>query len=519
MSKKSILNSDGVHHVSCCICGTLVSSAHRHYVTEKNIQLLRNFFDSVPAAQGNILLGQSFCCAHLVPNHLNRIRQLEANMLVMNPFVDPVSLSVNDRQLTVLAKKAQKRRKKRELMIEDRRIKRRRSLRLDTDVDQGELPALRRFFNDAGFSSGTLGFADDLAPMPFLRETAEVIKRLQAQVQQKETVIKEFILRTEAVLIWSNLKDDEVKLKVFTGLTLEEFGRVTSRYSGSVSMQGRKEDGMSNDDRVLLAMAWLGRCFSKSAIAILAARALRTVGDSIDAVMKVLSKSYEDELKLPTLAETIANTPQSFRENCGNYLACVIPDGTSLQLNSPLRSGKSFFTVYKGHHSFRYFVVVDIHGRILYVSELASGSMIDESLWSESSVEHFFKSSWEPEFNILNSGRQSNHMRFVAVGGDKGYSNLKIDTGFFRLLVTESGAASDELKSQRMKDKTKKYSSAFAPYRSVVERTIRRMKLFERLGSKNNCINQLRVLSDAVKFVAGFHNEELRIGNIKIVHY
>lgn len=52
-------------------------------------------------------------------------------------------------------------------------------------------------------------------------------------------------------------------------------------------MQGRKEDGMSNDDRVLLAMAWLGRCFSKSAIAILEARLLRIVGDPIDALPKV----------------------------------------------------------------------------------------------------------------------------------------------------------------------------------------------------------------------------------------
>lgn len=81
-------------------------------------------------------------------------------------------------------------------------------------------------------------------------------------------------------------------------------------------------------------------------------------------------------------------------------------------------------------------------------------------------------------------------------------------------MVTDSATRTPELKAQQ---KSKVHvSTKLAPVRSVVERTIRRIKLFGRLGSSINHANQLDLLMLAVQLAAGLINESIDLGLLSL---
>jgi hypothetical protein len=106
----------------------------------------------------------------------------------------------------------------------------------------------------------------------------------------------------------------------------------------------------------------------------------------------------------------------------------------------------------------------------------------------------------------------------IAVGGDKGYPGIEVNEELFHVLVTDSASRTDELKRR---DKAKRKSITVTPKlaatRSVVERTIRRIKMFLRLGSSTNQISQAPILELARGFVCGFINESLSLGELSLL--
>lgn len=82
-------------------------------------------------------------------------------------------------------------------------------------------------------------------------------------------------------------------------------------------------------------------------------------------VLKVLNKEYSKEVFLTSLDQLALDTCTEFKSNFPQFHGLLIPDGTSLVLHNPLRNGKTYYTVCKGHNSLRYFILVNSLGRIV----------------------------------------------------------------------------------------------------------------------------------------------------------
>jgi hypothetical protein len=237
--------------------------------------------------------------------------------------------------------------------------------------------------------------------------------------------------------------------------------------------------------------------------------------DAVTRTIPIMAHAYEDKLKTPSFADVVAAS-KTFAAAFPNFLTVVIPDGTSVVLGCPLQAGKLFFTKYKGHHSMRYFIVTDAAGRIVFVSGMYPGSVSDAAMWEATAVNNVFDKAWRAD--ILNVQRTaSSSSSRVAVGGDKGYPSIKVSNDIFAVLVTESAAKTDAANEGEKKRPNVEYSATFAPLRAVVERTIRRIKLFERLGGSANYASQGKLLEHSVRFVCGYINDDIDAGRLSLV--
>ena len=129
-------------------------------------------------------------------------------------------------------------------------------------------------------------------------------------------------------------------------------------------------------------------------------------------------------------------------------------------------------------------------------------------MWNKSHFPSMLASKYE------NGLAQIRPFKKIAIGGDKGYPAIVVPRESFAVVVTDSATRTPELKAQQ---KSKVHvSTKLAPVRSVVERTIRRIKLFGRLGSSINHANQQDLLMLAVQFAAGFINESIDLGFLSL---
>jgi hypothetical protein len=239
-------------------------------------------------------------------------------------------------------------------------------------------------------------------------------------------------------------------------------------------------------------------------------RKLPTIKTVVRSVIVVLMNQYAKEVCLQSLDELIAETSAEFKTSFSQFHGVLIPDGTSLVLHNPLRNGKLFYTAYKGHNSLRYFVLVNSFGRIVYVSKSYPGSKSDSHLWGNSGIADTLSAHYRPELDDAKPRKK------IAIGGDKGYPNIDVDEQLFHVLVTDSASRTPKLKA-RGKKKTTTITTKLAGIRSVVERSIRRIKLFERLGSSSNQVGQGKLLYKATRFVCGFVNESLDLGELSLL--
>ena len=156
----------------------------------------------------------------------------------------------------------------------------------------------------------------------------------------------------------------------FSGLRRPQFDRVLDIYQAGRKKSGRKLGSVNDQDRVLFTLAWMNN-YSFKRISLFSGTMEDTVAKIVNSSLVILSTAYQKYIYLPPLNELVASNSVEFRNTFGHqFCSMLIPDGTSLMLNNPLRNGKEYFTSYKGHNSLRYFILVDTRGRIVYVSKL-----------------------------------------------------------------------------------------------------------------------------------------------------
>ena len=133
-------------------------------------------------------------------------------------------------------------------------------------------------------------------------------------------------------------------------------------------------------------------------------------------------------------------------------------------------------------------------------------------MWSQSGVVK------ELECKYVSDLRERREI--LAIGGDKGYPYIEFQSlSNFKLLITMSATKEQGFdKKIRQSRKWLEFRKDLAPVRSVVERTIRRLKLFGRLGGSNNQVNQNKILWNAVIFTAGWTNECMDLGEVILVN-
>jgi hypothetical protein len=511
-------------YISCCICGGTVWTQHRHIVTEQIYGPLAYLYRSFPSAEGRLAIGKEVCCRHFVDGHHARIKNTgqinrEANVATVFSWG-----TRSDRRAVAEVSGAAAN-----------------SARGCDDASKGSADhessrPKRRTRSSYGHDSASnqdidrlvaQGLPQHLVPQTDSVEYRAIIRwvadRFDIQAQrdlEQRAELERCRLQVEAAkwpLRFENIHRD-CMLEAFTGMSRHDFNGVLDAYVSFRSARGRRPDRQISDQtRVLITMAWLGRATSCSIISDLSHYPESTIKHIVTSTIATLSSAYSEEIYFPPLDELIDTCHSSFNALFPDFASCLIPDGTSLVLSSPLRSGKDYYCPYKAHHCLRYFILVDTNGLIVYVSDVYDGSVTDSTMWKESGVVQLVADAYGGDLRARASSSHGGSFQKLAIAGDKGYSNAHIDTNIMHLLVTSSATETADLRLLKSRRKHVTFSKTLAPIRSVVERTIRRLKIFQRLGS-NNQITQNPTLYDAIKFAAGYINKQVRSGQLVLAH-
>jgi hypothetical protein len=160
----------------------------------------------------------------------------------------------------------------------------------------------------------------------------------------------------------------------------------------------------------------------------------------------------------------------------------LILDGTSLEVFQPAdlhKASRLWYTSYKKHHAWRFFVAVTTDGTISFLSPLYVGSQTDTSCYQESGLKETLEATYD--LSAIPVGYK------LAIGGDKGYIHAVPPTGWAIYLtqsaVKEMEKGSDQTEGDNVQEdpqKTLGYrrvcETCFAQPRAVVERSINLIK-------------------------------------------
>lgn len=190
----------------------------------------------------------------------------------------------------------------------------------------------------------------------------------------------------------------------------------------------------------------------------------------------------------------------------------IIIDGTSLPIKTPEneRIRTQMWVTYKHHHAWRYLVAVLPNGRIVFVSELQEGKILDSDQYNRSGLRDLLRNTYPSE--SCPSG-----WKFCLVG-DKGYIYIVPPPGW-DLLLTKSGEL--ELRESRDGQTSapdsgdpalggsfiRRFDMSIAPVRSVVERSISLIKRWPRISQASGSFKAGdRMLTSMVLIAAAYAN-------------
>lgn len=248
--------------ISCCICGGTVLSKHRHRVVEKIVRPLRALYSTFPGVQESIEVGKEVCCLRFKDNHPARLVStlfIRSDAQRHTTFVSAsrrkrMELRGSRRKASRLAIRLKKR-------SERKRAPSREKSRRSLDSLPAENPDLK-VLEDFGIPACLFPTTDTQGLGALWKAMRDRFESFQDQIDSLQTKLA----RERSQLTWEWVHDRNDLLKTFTGLTPAQFKRVLIRYQASRSGIGRTDAGMSDEDRLLVTLAWLGRATSFTSI-------------------------------------------------------------------------------------------------------------------------------------------------------------------------------------------------------------------------------------------------------------
>ena len=328
--------------ISCVVCGGPVFSSHKHYLSAFLLDQFRRVYASFRGLSERLRVGLEVCCLHFVEGHparvtkLLHVREEPANAEIF------VSASREDRRNI---SRASKRPRSRSSRGDRGRPSRRKSARKSLSCVSAENPDIQLLVqHGVPAHLFPVEVSDPLTSL--FAAVANTLKNLSSELQRAKEENRTINERSNAPLQWGRVGHCAPLSKSFTGLSSADFDRVLVRYRSVRSHSGRREDSICDEDRVLLAMAWLGRSLSFKSLCGFSNLPITTIQSCIESVVRDLAQAYGSLIALPSLEDLAAETCPEFYEARSMYHSVLIPDGTSLVLHNPLRNGKSFYCAY-----------------------------------------------------------------------------------------------------------------------------------------------------------------------------
>jgi len=217
----------------------------------------------------------------------------------------------------------------------------------------------------------------------------------------------------------------------------------------------------------------------------------------------------ESQLQLPSVSDWLADSKKTegdhLPEGIEKFLVASV-DGTVLPIFDPtdILAHRKTYNVKHNTTALTYFIVVTPRGRIMHCSKVVSGSTHDATQYAKSGVNALLEAKYGRESRI--NGRTFG----FAICGDKAYANLTVPNGW-HLYVTKSGEHDKEGDMPN-----RHFDGRVAKLRSVVERTIGRMKAMSLLAQDSSFVSMKVSRADqVVKLSAALVNWTINAHNVE----
>jgi len=202
--------------------------------------------------------------------------------------------------------------------------------------------------------------------------------------------------------------------------------------------------------------------------------------------------------------------------------AVLVADGSGTSAMKPVHPSEAMlmYCYWKDEYQIRWFIIVDMNGRIVFLSQPYPGKYDDAKILQKSGFYTWFNTMFGPDYKIERRGK----MYDVVFGGDKGYRTVKRDAGPHEsigkamLMLTKSAKDAksndaDQLGADEISDVIAGddvlIETRFAHWRGIVERVIRKMKALSKFVTGPITLRQSNKLFRALVVVASLVNVQV----------
>lgn len=219
----------------------------------------------------------------------------------------------------------------------------------------------------------------------------------------------------------------------------------------------------------------------------------RKLSRAIEAHLKPSAAWAETHINLLSSKEWLETSHPDVIEKFGRLL--YYADGTVFDIFQPTDRpyARATFSAKHKTNALNVFIVVSDSGRIVFASHVYTGVMTDCQMWEKSGIVQKLEELYNfPPGDPAGEGRIPHHIEIggeeyevlPAMAGDKGYVLAKIPKDW-EFWITQSGVQELEAHGAVCPPGVR-FSADLAPFRSLVERVIQRVKNYRGLSNKFN---------------------------------
>lgn len=277
----------------------------------------------------------------------------------------------------------------------------------------------------------------------------------------------------------------------------------------------------SNRLQLAIFLFWLRRGFPYDVIAALCCCSDSAISKWLDGILEDLLPWANQQISLPDVPEWLESLSPEFVTDYPNVLM-LFTDGTPIEIFSPSNVGlkQNMWNPKHGMPAFCFSAMCDLKGFVRWFSDITPGKTNDATAWNESLVAEKLHAKYSHLFRVYP------HLKF-AICGDKAYPCIELPDGMTiyvtksaeETITIEEGAAPISRQSSSTTPKVSKHPqvnrstyanrvlcSKVAQYRSIIERTFKRIKCWQLLKSRHQMSGDPIRLQKLIKCIVGLEN-------------